>query len=95
MQFAFEQYEPPPFPGPIDTAKATAGGALLHDRCARCHGTYSEGLEHVRLVTYPNRSVPQPTLGTDPTRWQRTHGGYQEEKFARLPLSAKIEVNRD
>ncbi len=91
MHFAFEQYQPPPFPGPIDAARATAGRAVFQDRCSRCHGTYSEGLERVRLLSYPNQPVPQETLETDPTRWKRTHGLYQE-KFARLPLSAKIEV---
>ncbi|HUF69721.1 MAG TPA: hypothetical protein VMM79_13845 [Longimicrobiales bacterium] len=60
----------PPFPAPIDTALALEGEAIYRDRCASCHGEFSPGLENVRLVSFPNRLVPQDEMGTDPNRWQ-------------------------
>ncbi|MFQ5962519.1 MAG: hypothetical protein ACE5MG_14100 [Candidatus Methylomirabilales bacterium] len=63
-------YRPPSFPGPIDAAFATKGREIYHDRCARCHGTYSEGIADVRLIEFPNRLSPQEEMNTDPERWR-------------------------
>jgi mono/diheme cytochrome c family protein len=55
--------EPPPYPLPIDQAKAARGEKLFGENCARCHGTY--GTEW----TYPNKVVPLDVIGTDPARF--------------------------
>lgn len=69
--FRFVQsYQPPPFPGPIDTVLATKGRHIYHAICARCHGTYSEGATYVRLIGFPNRLSPQEEMNTDPERWK-------------------------
>jgi len=65
-----QSYRPPSFPGPIDSVRARRGGALYRARCAECHGSYSDGAPSVRLVSFPNRLVPQAAMGTDPARWQ-------------------------
>ena len=61
------QYAPPPFPGPIDSARMRAGEALFTNRCASCHGTYGTGRPRL-LSAFPNRLVPQASIGTDPAR---------------------------
>ena len=63
-------YEPPPFPGPIDPARAARGREIYQAQCAQCHGEYSAGLQSVRLVSFPNRHVPQAEMNTDSARWQ-------------------------
>ncbi|HEV2735356.1 MAG TPA: hypothetical protein VGV85_11000 [Longimicrobiaceae bacterium] len=63
-------YAPPRFPGPVDEAAARAGGALFAARCAGCHGTYDDATRPRRLVAFPNRLVPQDSMGTDATRWR-------------------------
>ena len=70
MAWLARDYAPPPFPGAIDEEKARAGRVLYEARCARCHGSYAEGPPPRRLVSYPNRVVPQDSMGTDPTRWE-------------------------
>lgn len=67
-------YRPPPFPGPLDEAKALRGRGLYAARCASCHGETSAGLVDVRLVSYPNRLSPSDEIGTSPTRWQAIDG---------------------
>lgn len=63
-------YKPQPFPGPIDRQKAGEGRAVYDQKCASCHGKYSPGLDGIRLVSYPNRLVPQSGMGSDPERWR-------------------------
>jgi mono/diheme cytochrome c family protein len=63
-------YAPPPFPGPVDAALSARGEALFTARCAACHGTYAGATRPRRLVSFPNRLVPQGEMGTDPARWQ-------------------------
>lgn len=65
-----DRLEPPPFPGPVDGVLAARGREIYSDQCASCHGVYSSDLESPRLLTHPNRFVPQDRMGTDPTRWQ-------------------------
>jgi len=62
-------YQPPRFPGPVDTALARTGRVVYASRCAACHGQTSDGLTNVHLVRYPNRLVPQSVIGTDSIRW--------------------------
>ncbi|MEP6989883.1 MAG: hypothetical protein ABJA80_03060 [bacterium] len=62
------RYRAPPFPGAIDPSQARAGEMLFVNRCARCHGQYNDESPR-RLVSYPNRLVPQAELGTDSSRW--------------------------
>ena len=62
-------YQPQPFPGPIDRGKAAMGSQLYAQQCATCHGTYSSGIDRPRLVSYPNRLVPQDQIKSDPERW--------------------------
>ena len=55
----------PPFPGPIDRARAARGKRLFEERCADCHGTYgADG----RAIDYDESVVPIEDLGTDPAR---------------------------
>lgn len=63
-------YAPPRFPGPVDEAAAHSGGALFAARCAGCHGVYDEATRPRRLLSFPNRLVPQDGMGTDPARWR-------------------------
>jgi hypothetical protein len=49
---------------------ALSGEGIYRDRCAECHGEFSPGLDNVRLLSFPNRLVPQQQMGTDPNRWQ-------------------------
>lgn len=63
-------YTPPPFPGPVDLARAARGRAVYAASCAQCHGRYSDDAQRPRLLSFPNRLVAQADLGTDPTRWQ-------------------------
>ena len=66
----FATYEPPSFPGTIDPALAGRGETLYRDRCAGCHGTVEVRDGRARLLTFPNRLVPQDSIGSDPSRWQ-------------------------
>jgi hypothetical protein len=70
IDYAFDHYQPPPFPGPIDDALADQGATLYASRCAGCHGTYAPGPDGWRITSYPNALVPQAAIGTDPARWQ-------------------------
>lgn len=63
-------YRPQPFPGPIERALALQGSQVYAAKCAACHGTYTSGVDNVRLLSYPNRLVPQSEMGTDPERWR-------------------------
>jgi hypothetical protein len=64
-----DQVSPPPFPGQIDTALARAGEEVYLAACSDCHGTYSRGIDDVRLVVHPNRLVAQDRMRTDSARW--------------------------
>jgi mono/diheme cytochrome c family protein len=63
------EMRPPRFPGRIDVALAERGRELFARACASCHGTYGDNLDHPRLLTHPNRPVPQDRMLTDPVRW--------------------------
>ena len=77
-------YRPPRFPGPIAEDKALRGREVYAARCAPCHGTTSEGLRDVSIVSFPNRLSSQDEMGTSPRRWQ----AIDEELVATLKKSA-------
>ena len=54
--------EPPDYPFPIDSEKASRGRLVFEENCARCHGTYGPGGK------YPNKIIPLDVIGTDPAR---------------------------
>jgi mono/diheme cytochrome c family protein len=68
MQWLGRSYQPPPFPGAIDSARLRAGAAVYASRCAKCHGTYGDGSPRP-LLTYPNALIEQEAMGTDSARW--------------------------
>jgi cytochrome c5 len=68
MQWLGRSYAPPPFPGPIDSARMRAGATVFASRCAKCHGTYGEGAPRP-LVSFPNALIEQSAMGTDSARW--------------------------
>ena len=74
-----ETLRAPPFPGPIDSALAMDGRRIYHQECARCHGEFSDGLEEVLLVSFPNRLVPQDSMGSDPRRWELATAEFADE----------------
>src|SRR6185295_5863711 len=51
-------------------ARAGRGRILFESRCSQCHGRYDDSVERPRLLSFPNVSVPQSEMGTDPARWQ-------------------------
>jgi mono/diheme cytochrome c family protein len=63
-------YRPQPFPGTVDRALALEGSQIYAAKCASCHGTYTSGIDNIRMLSYPNRLVPQNEMGTDPERWR-------------------------
>lgn len=63
------ELEPPAFPGPVDEDLARRGARVFDRACASCHGRYSPGTRHVRLLEHPNRIVAQDRMLTDSTRW--------------------------
>jgi hypothetical protein len=69
MQF-IQGYRAPAFPGAIDAPLAERGRAIYDDRCASCHGVYSNGPGRPELLSFPNRHVAQAEMETDATRWQ-------------------------
>jgi cytochrome c5 len=68
MQWLGRSYQPPSFPGAVDSARMRAGAAVYASRCAKCHGTYGEGSPRP-LVSYPNALIEQSAMGTDSARW--------------------------
>jgi Cytochrome c len=62
IQSYFRSLEPPKYPFPIDSARASRGKAVFESNCVRCHGTYGPD------GRYPNKIIPLETVGTDPAR---------------------------
>jgi mono/diheme cytochrome c family protein len=54
--------QPPRYPFPVDSQRATRGKVVFEETCARCHGT--DGTDG----KYPNKIVPLDVIGTDPAR---------------------------
>ena len=93
VQWLARDYRPPPFPGSIDEALARDGEAVYAQRCASCHGIHAEGPRPRRLVSFPNRLVPQHEMGTDSSRWAMTDTGFvrafDEQAFRRYVSVAR------
>jgi mono/diheme cytochrome c family protein len=53
------QLQPPPFPFPIDQAKASRGAAVYQSACANCHAFGSQGVGQTEDISQ---------IGTDPNR---------------------------
>lgn len=83
MRWLGASYRPPPFPGPIDSARMRAGAAIFASRCASCHGTYGEGSPRPPL-TFPNALIEQGVMGTEPARW----AAVDDALLARIDRSA-------
>lgn len=62
-------YEPPPFPGPIDRQLADTGRQVYASSCAGCHGDYGTDARAAGLLRFPNRLSTQDQMGSDPHRW--------------------------
>jgi hypothetical protein len=69
VEWLASRYQSPPFPGTIDSTQMRAGEVVFARRCTQCHGTYAAGGTPRRLVSFPNRLVPQNVMGTDSARW--------------------------
>jgi len=63
-------YRPQPFPGEINRAMAVRGSKIYGAQCASCHGTYTSGVDNLKLLSYPNKLVSQPEMNSDPERWK-------------------------
>lgn len=61
--------KPHAYPQAIDAQKATRGEQIFKKDCASCHGSYTDGIQNVKLVSFPNKFVPQQEMGSDPYRW--------------------------
>lgn len=70
FQEFIKDLEPPRFPGTINRTLAEKGENLYRMQCSKCHGIYSTGIDHPKLVSFPNKFVPSDAIGTDPQRWQ-------------------------
>ena len=70
LSVIFNEYKAPAFPGEIDYTRARRGFDVYDNSCSHCHGTYEWQNNSVKLVSFPNRMVPQDKMGSDPTRWQ-------------------------
>jgi cytochrome c5 len=71
VNFLFDRYAPPAFPGPIDAAKADAGAGIFAARCQSCHGTYAPSEtpgQQWRITAFPNQLVALDDIGSDATR---------------------------
>ena len=93
VQWLANDYQSPPFPGAIDAALASEGETLYVRRCASCHGTHAAGSRPWRLVSFPNRLVPQREMGTDSSRWAMTDTAFvrafDEQAFRRYVSVAR------
>lgn len=71
VDYLFDDFTTPPFPGAVDVAAADAGAALFAARCQSCHGTYEPAAapgQPWRLVAFPNVVIPLGAIGSDDTR---------------------------
>jgi len=79
IDFLFDDYETPAFPGNVDMEIARAGEQVFGSACAHCHGHYQEDAEgRYRLGYFPNDMIPQEEMGTDPVRWSAVDGPFSD-----------------
>ncbi len=62
---------PQAYPGTVDFAKAREGSKIFARSCSGCHGSYDNEFPHPKLLSFPNKLIPQEVMGTDPTRWRQ------------------------
>jgi mono/diheme cytochrome c family protein len=73
IDWIFDAYVPPPFPGRIDEVLADKGEELFRGRCEGCHGRYQRNAAGRYVLTaFPNRL--SRNVGTDPARQQVVTG---------------------
>jgi mono/diheme cytochrome c family protein len=94
IDYLFDEYRAPPFPGKVDRELAGRGEAVFQSRCQGCHGRYEAAKDgSYQLVSFPNRKVGQESMGTDPRRWQAVTDSVMEQ-FRRTPLGNVIDIQR-
>lgn len=93
IDYVFDRYRSPAFPGPIDPALARAGQAIFERDCAFCHGTYAETPRGWELASFPNRLVEQEHMNTDPTRWQMVSDSLQK-RLMKTELRRILDTHR-
>jgi len=86
-----DHYQPPPFPGAIDAALASAGAAIYQKNCSGCHGTYRETPAGLRLASFPNRVIASDVIGTDPARADAVDAA-ATTMFARSAMGAYLDA---
>ncbi|HEY2944591.1 MAG TPA: acyl-CoA desaturase [Vicinamibacteria bacterium] len=85
----------PPYPLPIDAARAARGAKIYHSdtaRCADCHGTY-EG-SPPRLVDYSTPITPLSQVQTDPERWEKMTDAFIDKYNSIAWYSANYKARR-
>ena len=85
IDFAFDKYESPAFPGVIDAALAARGAEIFTAHCQSCHGKYEETGGRMRITSFPNARSP---MGTDRARLDAV----TDEWLAKLSATALGEV---
>jgi hypothetical protein len=98
IDYLFDTYESPPFPGPIDRQAADAGAAVFTARCSSCHGTYAPPPDAPdalpwRIVAYPNMLIPLAAINSDATRSQLVTDTIIDE-INRSPLKHLLQARR-
>jgi hypothetical protein len=62
---------PQVYPGPLDLNQARAGAKIYSSACASCHGVYDDEFPNPKLLSFPNKLIPQEVMQTDETRWRQ------------------------
>jgi hypothetical protein len=91
VEWVLTSYRPPPFPGPLDGALAAKGGAIFERECARCHGSYEETPDGLRVARFPNKLVPADVIETDPTRANAV-GADPNSFFAKTAMGPHVDA---
>lgn len=64
-------YKTPEFPGEINIEVARRGFEIYNNNCLQCHGQYKwDQNKKSELIAFPNISVPQKEMNSDPQRWK-------------------------
>jgi cytochrome c5 len=84
----FATFLPPPYPFPVDAAKAARGKTVFESTCSACHGTYSRAPDGLPAFE-PPQHVAWETVGTDRERLDAV-GGPLRKLVARSPLADLI-----
>lgn len=62
------KFEPPTFPGNIDSIKVKNGRNIYNNYCQSCHGKYEGSFPNNKLVRFPNQLTSLNEIGTDTLR---------------------------